>query len=270
MKCRQRTAKPRYQVGTSGYMVTRKKWEKLACLNCIEINSSFYRTPSKTFISSLLALPKHINIVMKAPKYLTHIKRLKDPLLGWNPFWNAIKPLGERLSCVLLQLPPSFAKSDMNVDRIVSLHKIVPSNVNVAVEFRNATWLNDDTYALFRRLKWAVVGTYIIKRPTTKWVGDMPPGLYMPPKTASYNYLRVHGKKGWKGELDARQLMQIRQAMGAQAVKRSFVMFNNSFFDDRSKSCTADGINIKSAAVCNAIDFTRLVPRRKTRRFREV
>ena len=251
-------------------MVSRKKWETLSCLNCIEINSSFYRLPSEAFIASLQALPKHINVVMKASKYLTHIKRLKDPELGWDPFWAAIKPLGPRLAGVLLQLPPSFNKTDINIDRIAQLRKIVPSTLRVAVEFRNSSWLEEDTYAFFKQLDWAIVGTFIVKRPKTKWVGTMPPGLYMPPKTSTFNYLRVHGKKGWKGELNPQQLMQIRQTVGAQKVKRSFVMFNNSFFEDRSKSCEADGIQLKSAAVCNAVDFAGLVSSRKTRRLRIV
>lgn len=266
MACVIRDADARYQIGTSGYMVGRGKWTKLPCLNCIEINSSFYRIPSQKFIASLHRLPPNVNIVMKAWKYLTHVKRLKDPEEGWNPFWEAIQSLGPRLAGVLVQLPPSFAKTDVNVQRILALHNIIPAGVRIAVEFRHASWLDKDTYELFSRLRWAVVGTYIVKGPTSKWVGTMPPGLYIPPATSTFNYLRVHGKKGWKGELSERELLLIRRSLGQQRVTTSFVMFNNSFFTKRSDSCLVNDQKLGSAAVCNAVEFAGLVRRRPTRR----
>ena len=247
-------------------MVGRGKWTRLPCLNCIEINSSFYRIPSSKFIASLARLPNNVNVVMKAWKYLTHVKRLKDPEEGWRPFWDAVSPLGPRLACVLVQLPPSFSKTDVNVQRLIDLHKLVHPDLRIAVEFRHASWLEKETYSLFADLGWAIVGTYIVKGRTSKWVGTMPPGLYLPPATTSFNYLRVHGKRGWKGELSEHSLLQIRKAMGQQRVLSSFVMFNNSFFSNRSDSCTVNGEKLRSAAVCNAVEFTDLVRRQRTRR----
>tara|TARA_Y100000389_G_scaffold205106_1_gene263249 strand:- start:6343 stop:6975 length:633 start_codon:yes stop_codon:yes gene_type:complete len=206
---------------------------------------------------------------MKASKYLTHTKRLKDPEQGWGPFWESVKPLGSKLACVLIQLPPSFANNDINIGRLIALHAIVPDGVRIAVEFRDSSWLVDDIYSLFRKLKWAIVGTYIVKKPSSKWVGSMPNGLYVPPATCSFNYLRVHGKKGWKGALSERELLRIKNIMGKQIVQKSFVMFNNSFFDTRSKTCKTNGIAIRSAAVCNAIEFSEAIPGARTRKFRK-
>jgi uncharacterized protein YecE (DUF72 family) len=269
MPCNTRNSDNRYQVGTSGYMVSKKKWLSLPCLNCIEINSSFYRLPSKVLINALSNLPDNVNVVMKASKYLTHTKRLKDPKESWGPFWQSVKPLNAKLACVLVQLPPSFTNNSINVARLIALHSIVPEGLRVAVEFRDASWLVDDIYVLFSKLKWAVVGTYIVKKPSSKWVGSMPNGLYIPPATCSYNYLRVHGKRGWKGELSEQELLKIRNTLGKQSVQKSFVMFNNSFFDNRSKTCKMNGIVLKSAAVCNAIKFSETISVKKTRRFRK-
>ena len=269
MSCTQRSAQAKFQVGTSGYMIGKKRWTKLPCLNCIEINSSFYRLPSRKLITALSNLPKNVNVIMKAWRYLTHIKRLKDPELGWEPFWEAIEPLGSKLACVLVQLPPSFANTETNVERLVELRKLVPNGLRVAVEFRNASWLVDSTYDLFKSFDWTIVGTLIIKKSNSKWVGTMPPGLYMPPVTARYNYLRVHGKRGWKGELSEKELLKIRKALGKSGTTHSFVMFNNTFFDKRSQTCRIRDMDLNSAAVCNAVQFTDLLGKTRTRRLRQ-
>ncbi len=265
MECVERSATAKYQVGTSGFMVTPKQWSKMSCLNCIEVNSSFYRIPTDNTIKSLQDLPPHINVVMKASKYITHVKRLKDVGEAWSKLWAQISKLKERLSGVLVQLPPSFARNAVNEQRLRDLKKILPDGLNIAVEFRNRSWLQTEVYALMRQLGWCVVGTYIVKRDTTNWVGDMPSGLYVPPKTASFNYMRIHGKKGWKGELNKSELDAIQDSLSSQSVMRSYVMFNNTFFDPRSKSCQINGSSVKYAAVCNAVEFAGSISK-KTRR----
>lgn len=268
MSCNTRSAHGKYQVGTSGYMIGRNRWTKLPCLNCIEINSSFYRIPSKKLINALSNLPQNVNVIMKAWRYLTHIKRLKDPAEGWNPFWKAIKALGDKLVCVLIQLPPSFANTEINRQRLMALAELIPNNLRIAVEFRNVSWLVQSTYSQFKQLNWTVVGTYILKKPNSNWVGTMPAGLFMPPTTCSYNYLRIHGKRGWKGELSKQELIRLRKELGRRKTTLSFVMFNNSFFEPRSKTCKVNRNVIKSAAVCNAVEFTDLLQTRRTKRLR--
>ena len=237
----------------------------MPCLNCIELNSSFYRIPSDRLIGSLNKLPDRIDIVIKASKYITHIKRLKDVEEAWGKLWSQISKLGPKLKCVLFQLPPSFNKTDVNVERIQAMKKYLPSNIDIAFEFRNKSWLEDSTYEVFRALDWCVVGTFIEKRQGQTWVGTMPNGLYMPPKTANYNYIRIHGKKGWKGQLSKAQLREIRDAMDGQAVRTSYVMFNNTFFDPRSGHCMVEGERVGYAAVCNAVEFADGAVKEKSR-----
>ena len=249
-------------------MVGKNKWLKQPCLNCIEFNSSFYRLPNDATIASLNQLPPNVSVIIKASRYITHIKRLHDVQEAWGVLWKQISKLKGKLACVLFQLPPSFTWKLENQERIKAMRAYLPRGVSIAFEFRNKSWLRPEIYDFFADLKWAMVGTYIKKRPQTKWVGDMPAGIYLPPVTADFNYIRIHGKKGWKGALSAGELTVLRDTMGSQRVQRSFVMFNNSFFDNRSTSCTSNGATIKSAAVCNAVQFTHLVGNRKTRRLR--
>ena len=104
-----------------------------------------------------------------------------------------------------------------------------------------------------------------IQEDTTRWVGNMPAGLFMPPRTANFNYIRVHGKKKWRGLLTPDQIDAMRMIVAAQTVRTSYVIFNNSFFDNRSDFCTLNDQKVGSAAVCNAADFAMSV-KAKTRR----
>lgn len=271
-RCSQRRAEPvRYQIGTSGFMVSRKKWDQLHCLNCIEMNSSFYRLPSDKVISSLREnLPDGVGIVFKASKYITHTKRLSEVEEAWNSFWDSISGVGaSRLKGVLFQLPPSMTlyragDGGSNLDRIVQLAKIVPKGLPVIFEFRHVSWLVPEVYKAFTKLGWCISGTYITKKEdNTSWIGTMPSGLYLPPRTCQYNYMRVHGSKGYKGSLSNVALKDIRKAMGKQAVSESFVFFNNTFFSNRSDFCQVEvangSVDVNSAAVCNAVDFSNLI-----------
>ena len=76
--CKTRAASNKYQIGTSGFMVSQSQWLGFKCLNCIEINGTFYRLPSPATVEKWRAFPPHMGIVIKASKYITHIKRLKD------------------------------------------------------------------------------------------------------------------------------------------------------------------------------------------------
>ena len=71
-----------------------------------------------------------------------------------------------------------------------------------------------------------------------------------------------------EGELSKEELLKIRRVLGKSGTAHSFVMFNNSFFDKRSQTCRINDIDLNSAAVCNAVQFTDLIGSNRTRRFR--
>ena len=194
--CKTRRRSARYNIGTSGYVVGRKKWEKLDCLNCLELNATFYRLPSPTLIKSLERLRSNVNLIVKASQHITHSLRLKDAQEAWNVLWDRIKELPS-LKCVLFQLPPNFNNTAENRPRIRAMKTYLPSTVNIAFEFRNKSWLIDDVYQMFEELGWAIVGTVVYKKEGTRWVGNMPSGVFMPPATSDFNYIRIHGKKKW-------------------------------------------------------------------------
>ena len=261
-ECKTRRRSAKYQVGTSGYVIGRAKWEKLPCLNCLELNSTFYRLPSQKLINSLDRLPPNVNLIIKASQHITHSLRLNEARDAWTTLWDKIKNL-RALRCVLFQLPPNFNNTDVNRQRIRAMAEYLPQHIDIAFEFRNKSWLIEDTYTMFEQLGWAIVGTVVLKREGTRWVGNMPSGVYMPPATADFNYIRIHGKKKWRGKLSAKQLSEIHKIVSSQKVKTSYVIFNNSFFDTRTDKCLVDSMEVKSAGVCDAVEFSNRVTRRR-------
>ena len=91
-----------YLNGTAGFMIGSKKWFELD-LNCIEINTTFYRLPSETLVKAWNNYPTNVKLSIKASKYITHIKRLKDVKEAWDILWNKIQCCREKIvTCPLL------------------------------------------------------------------------------------------------------------------------------------------------------------------------
>ena len=109
-------------VGTSGFMIGQKTWLALPGLNCIEINSTFYRLPSKNTIDKWKNLDPNLFFSIKASKYITHIKRLKNCKQAWKMFWNRVKPLGKKMKAILIQLPPSFKNNGWSIFWQIGFH----------------------------------------------------------------------------------------------------------------------------------------------------
>src|SRR5213594_1283558 len=82
----------------------------------VEINNSFYRLPSEAvFQSWRTRVPHHFVFAVKASRFITHIKRLKDPAEPLALFFSRVKYLKERLGPILFQLPPLFR---LDLDRL--------------------------------------------------------------------------------------------------------------------------------------------------------
>jgi len=254
-------------VGTAGPMVSRDKWLSIDGLNCLEVNSTFYSLLGKKTGENLMAMPDSVSFVFKVSKYITHMKRLKDVGEAWRKFEASVTPLKGRTVGYLVQLPPSFARDAETVARIEKLAKLVgKGGPQVIVEFRNASWLVPATYTLFRKLGWCISGTLVQRPPnntrSAKWMGTMPTGVYMPPRTSSMMYFRVHGKPGYRGYVIGGLLKDIAQKMTRTGAEAKAMIFNNTFFDDRSAKCTAIPAAGRYAAVCDAGMFAELVSRK--------
>ena len=85
----------------------------------------------------------------KASRYITHMKKLKDPAEPVDTFLTRMAALGDRLGPVLFQLPPHW---HVDVERLEAFLDALPKDRRAAVEFRDDSWWNDDVYAALARL----------------------------------------------------------------------------------------------------------------------
>jgi uncharacterized protein YecE (DUF72 family) len=145
----------------------------------VEVNNAFYRLPERdTFARWRASTPDDFCIGVKASRYLTHIKRLRDPEEPVARFLDRATALGDRLGPVLLQLPPTLRADVAALDATLALF---PPDVRVAVEPRHASWWTDETRAVLAAHGAALCWADRKGRPITPlW------------RTAAFGYLRMH------------------------------------------------------------------------------
>jgi uncharacterized protein YecE (DUF72 family) len=115
----------------------------------VEINNSFYRLPeASTFARWSERVPVRFLYAVKASRYLTHMKKLKDPEEPIERLFSRMRALGKRLGPVLYQLPPGF-KAD--VPRLEHFLQALPRDARHVLEFRDPSWYVDEVYALMQR-----------------------------------------------------------------------------------------------------------------------
>jgi uncharacterized protein YecE (DUF72 family) len=144
----------------------------------VEVNATFYRFPTQTMIDAWnRRLTARFHLVVKGSRAVTHLKKLKDcqePLTG---FLDRVLQL-RTLRVILWQLPPSLHK---DIDRLEAFLSSLPTNVRHAIEFRHASWWEDDVADMLKQHNATFVA---VSHPT------LPDTVY---PTTDFLYLRFHG-----------------------------------------------------------------------------
>lgn len=118
-------------------------------LHTVEINNSFYRLPTReSFQKWHDAVPESFVFSVKASRFITHMKKLKDPKEHVEQFLGQIEPLGDKLGPILFQLPPRFA---FNEERLHEFLRVLSKDFRYVFEFRDHSWLNDCAYELLAK-----------------------------------------------------------------------------------------------------------------------
>ncbi len=181
-----------YRIGTSGYQYGHwrdrfypwslgpDRWlayyaERFAT---VELNVTFYRLPgAKTFLAWRRAVPDGFVFAVKASRYLTHVRRLREPAGAVDLLLERASLLGDRLGPVLIQLPPDMP---IELGRLDATLAAFPPAVRVAVEPRHRSWFVDETKALLEE-RGAALCLADRRGPSTPlW------------RTADWAYLRFH------------------------------------------------------------------------------
>jgi uncharacterized protein YecE (DUF72 family) len=199
----------------------------------VEIDSTFYRYPSKgTVMGWARYSPEGFVYTAKLPKLITHEKKLdlgqgvKEDL---EKFVELMEPLwlGGKLGCLLIQLPPKY---DYKPKELEDFFKILPSYIKFAVEFRDLSWMREETWTLLEKHK---VAYAVVDEPL------LPPEVRF---TASFAYFRWHGKGGrpWYNyrynEEELRPWVpKVKEA--AEKVKTLYGYFNNHYHGYAVENC---------------------------------
>ncbi|MEU6376180.1 DUF72 domain-containing protein [Streptomyces sp. NPDC046909] len=162
--------------------------EYAAHFTTVEINNAFYRLPSReTFEAWRDRVPADFVVAVKASRYLTHIKRLKDPGEPVTRLMDHAEGLGPSLGPVLLQLPPTLKADPDLLDTCLGCF---PSGTRVAVEPRHESWWTPEVRGVLESRGAALCWADVRARPVTPlW------------RTTDWGYVRFHeGRaKEWPG-----------------------------------------------------------------------
>src|SRR5262249_30348974 len=114
----------------------------------VEINNTFYAMPKAPVLEGWAsAVPADFKFVLKAPKRITHIQRLKETDDSVSYLFKVAVALQERLGPILFQLPPNLQK---DAARLRAFLGLLPSQRRVAFEFRHMSWFDDEVLGLLR------------------------------------------------------------------------------------------------------------------------
>ena len=179
----------------------------------VELNNSFYRLPDRsTFNSWRRQLPENFVMTVKASRYITHLRRLREPEEPVARLWSAARGLGPALGPILFQLPPDL---EIQPDRLHDLLNALPDSMRSAFEFRHRSWFVPEIFNMLDSAGAALV-----------WADS--PGIRLQlPLTAGWGYVRFHrGRRAGAGYRRSKLVRWADRLVAARATN-VFAYFNN-------------------------------------------
>ena len=148
----------------------------------VELNTSFYHLPKpETFAKWRDQAPSGFRYAVKAPRFITHMKKLKECAEPVEEFLSRARNLGETIGPILYQLPPKWGCNTARLEEFIAL---LPPDLIHVFEFREKSWITEEMLAL------------LDSRGVSFCVHDMPGS--QTPRWASgpIAYVRFHGGEG--------------------------------------------------------------------------
>jgi uncharacterized protein YecE (DUF72 family) len=186
-----------------------------ARFDTVEINNSFYRLPSEaSFASWRQRVPRSFLYAVKASRFLTHMKKLKDPDEPLALFFSHAQHLGPALGPVLYQLPPRWPR---NLERLETFLRALPSGRRHTIEFREPSWYDDRVLAMLDRYKAALC------------LHDMAGSASGQLGVGPFVYVRFHGTAKYTGSYSDAALERWADWLAERVAggKHVFAYFNN-------------------------------------------
>jgi uncharacterized protein YecE (DUF72 family) len=220
---------PSVRIGTSGWEyrhwagrfypaeLPRDRWLEhyAAEFDTVELNNPFYRLPeAEQFATWASRVPPSFRYAVKASRYLTHVRRLREPAEPLERLWSRARRMDERLGPVLYQLPPRWRP---NHERLAAFLAAIPAG-DQAIEFRDRRWYGARTAGMLREAGVALC------------LHDMPGSATRPEPAGPFAYVRFHGSAGrYMGSYSSQRLAAWADRLAAWAAGGMAVWayFNN-------------------------------------------
>jgi uncharacterized protein YecE (DUF72 family) len=177
-----------------------RRWLRFyaSLFDTVEVNSTFYRLPKPAAVANWVAeTPDDFVFAVKASRYLTHVKRLRELADGVAVLYERIEPLlrSPKLGPILWQLPGTFRRDDQ---RLADALEQLPHGGRHCFEFRHESWFAGDVYALLRAHGVALV------------IGDHPERPFQTHElTTDWTFVRFHhGSRGRGGNYSETELRE--------------------------------------------------------------
>lgn len=182
--------------------------------DAVELNNSFYKLPEPEEIKEWQeAVSDDFIFTAKASRYLTHMKKLKDPEEPLEKLYKGLEPLGEQCRVILFQLPPNFGHNQQRLEHFLSL---LSDDYRYVMEFRDPDWHREETYEALEK---AGVAFCIYEL-----AGEESPRA----DTAEFLYIRLHGKEErYKGRYTEKDLKDWHDWITKQG-KDAYLFFDNT------------------------------------------
>lgn len=183
----------------------------------VEINNTFYRLPlPTTFDSWRENSPGNFLFAVKGSRFITHMKKLKDPVTSSQKFFAGVERLGRKLGPILFQLPPRW---NLNTERLTLFLEALPEDHKYVFEFRDESWLVKEVYEILRKHNVAFCIHDLAHMQTPLEI------------TADFTYIRFHGPGAakYRGSYSMRVLQDWaeRTTTWRRNLSAIYVYFNN-------------------------------------------
>jgi uncharacterized protein YecE (DUF72 family) len=222
----------RIWIGTSGYVY--RHWRKgvfypaglpvreelayyASRFSTVELNNSFYRLPTAAMFERWRqATPEDFQFAVKASRYITHVKRLRNVADEVDLFMDRARHLGAKLGPVLFQLPPT---QQLDLPRLAAFLSLLWSGQRWVLEFRHPSWHTTEVYQLLAAHEVALC---------------IPVGGGLHPDritTAAFTYVRMHRGSEPRGGFTRQELKTwAAQVEALSSVgKDGYIYFNNDW-----------------------------------------
>jgi uncharacterized protein YecE (DUF72 family) len=221
---------PRIHIGTSGWIYdhwaeafypkdcAKTRWLEFYAgyFGTVELNASFYRLPKpQTFDNWRKRTPDNFLWAVKASRYITHVKRLKEAAEPLDRLYHSVEALEKKLGPILFQLPPNLP---FNEEVFGQFCQHLKKDRLYALEVRHPSWEHQKAIGILRDHNIALC--------VSDTAGRYP---YIEEDTAAFIYIRLHGSKQlYASEYSEDELQAYARKIRGSA-KNTYLYFDNDY-----------------------------------------